>query len=91
MAVNVPNPGSYMGLLGGHCTAFRDALNNLINDAAYLQSMGGATFLEAAPFNLSPTDAAVVMSTIGVVTPTNTTVVTLQAFIASTEPLWGGN
>ncbi len=90
MAINVPNPGNYYTQLGQHCTAFRDALNNLLNDAAYLQAMGGTAFLEAAPFNLAAGDAATVMNTVGAVTPNNGVVQTLQQFIASTEPLWGG-
>lgn len=90
MAINVPNPGSYLGQLGNHCTAFRDALNNLVNDAEYLASMGGVAFLTATPFSLSTGDAEVIMNTVGAVTPDNSTVEALQAFIATTEPLWGG-
>ena len=90
MAINVPNPGIYFSTLGAHAVAFREALQDLLNDAAYLQAMGGATFLEAAPFSLSAADAAVVVNTIGAVIPTNPTVEAIQAFLASTEPLWGG-
>lgn len=90
MAINVPNPGAFESMLGQHVTQFRDALQALINDAAYLTSMGGAAFLEAAPFSMTAQDAQVVMNTIGTVTPSNPTVATLQAFIGTTEPLWGG-
>lgn len=90
MAVNAPNPGVYFQTLGAHATAFRDALKNLLNDAAYLNAMGGAAFLEAAPFSLSAADAQQVVNTIGAVVPANATVQAVQAFIASTEFIWGG-
>lgn len=91
MAVNTPNPGVYFTNLGAHVVNFRDALQALLNDAAYLNAMGGATFLEAAPFSLSSADAATVMNTVGQVTPANSTVQAIQSFLASTEPLWGGS
>lgn len=90
MTVNAPNPGLYTSQLGNHCVALRNALNDLLNDSAYLASMGGTVFLEAAPMNLAPADATVVMNTVGAVIPTNAVVQALQAFIATTEPLWGG-
>lgn len=90
MAVNTPNPGTYFGDLGAHLVAFRDSLQRLINDAAYLNAAGGAAFLQAAPFNLTTTDAQLVVSTVGAVTPANSVVQQIQAFLASTEPLWGG-
>lgn len=90
MAVNTPNPGVYFQQLGSDVTNFRDALARLINDGKYLNSIGGSAALQAAPFNLSPQDAANVMNTVGTVTPTNATVVSVQAFIDSTEFLWGG-
>jgi hypothetical protein len=91
MTVNAPNPGIYQAQLGAHCVALREALQDLINDAEYLASMGGVTFLEAAPFSLSAADAQTIMSTVGAVLPTNGTVAALQTFITSTQPLWGGN
>jgi len=90
MAVNVPNPGIYQQQLGQHVTAFRDALQALLNDAAYLNSMGGATFLQAPPFSLAAADAQLIVSTIGAVTPANAVVQQIEAFLVSTEPLWGG-
>jgi hypothetical protein len=90
MAVNLPNPGTFLGQLGDDCTTFRDALQRLINDAAYLTAIGGAATLEAAPFSLSSADATAIMNTIGSVTGTNATVEQIQAFIASTEFIWGG-
>lgn len=89
-AVNLPNPGTYFIGLSQHITAFRDALQELLNDAAYLNSQGGAAFLEAAPYSLSAADATLIMTTVGAVTPTNATVEAIQAFLAQTEPLWGG-
>lgn len=89
MAVNTPPPSSYQVNLGAHVVAFRDALQVLLNDAAYLNSMGGATFLETT-MGMSAADAQTVVSTIGAVTPGNSTVQSIQAFLASTETLWGG-
>lgn len=91
VTVNVPNPGVYQQQIGQHITAFRDDLQRLLNDAAYLNSVGGAAFLTAPPFNLSAADANLIVSTVGAVTPANATVQSIQAFLASTEPLWGGS
>ncbi len=90
MAVNLPNPGNYQQKLGADVVALRVALQALINDAAYLNAIGGAATLEAAPFNLAAADATLIMSTVGAVTPTNTVVQSIQAFLVQTEPLWGG-
>jgi len=84
----VPNPGIYQQQLGQHVVQFRNALQALLNDAAYLNSMGGTTFLTTA-MGLSSADAAVVMATVGAVTPANSTVQAINAFLVSTEPLWG--
>jgi len=89
MSVNVPNPGSYQAQLGNHCVAFRDALQDLLNDSTYLTAMGGASFLETS-LGLSAADATAVMSSVGAVTASNTTVQAIQAWIATTEFLWGG-
>lgn len=89
-AVNLPNPGSYMQKLSSDIVALRTALQNLINDAGYLNAQGGATFLEAAPYSLSAADATLIMATIGAVVPTNSVVIALQAFLVQTESLWGG-
>lgn len=90
MAVNVPNPGLYVQQLGSHATAFRDSLQALLNDAAYLNAQGGASFLQNS-LGMAPADATAVVTVIGAVIPSNTTVQAVQAFIASTEFLWGGN
>jgi hypothetical protein len=90
MAINVPNSGIYQQQLGAHLVQFRDALQQLLNDAAYLNSMGGAAFLTSAQMGISPADATTIVNTVGAVTPQSTVVQQIQAFIASTEPLWGG-
>ena len=90
MAVNLPNPGVFEAQLGQHVTAFRDALQAILNDAAYLNSMSGAAFLESAPFSLSAADATTIMNTVGAVTPSASLVQSIQNWITSTEPLWGG-
>lgn len=90
MTTNVPNPGLYISQLGNDLVALRVALDNLLRDSAYLNAVGGATFLQAAPFNMSATDAAAWVATIGAVTPANTTVQAIQAFLNSAVPLTGG-
>jgi hypothetical protein len=90
MAVNVPNPGSYLAQLGNDLVALRIAINNLVRDAEYLNAMGGAAFLEAAPFSLSTTDAANIANVIGVVTSTNTTVEAINSYLDSGVILTGG-
>ena len=89
MAVNLPNPGSYLLQLGQHSKALRDALQDLINDGAYLNNIGVAT-LEAPPFSLAAADAQNIINVFGAVTPANPTVEAIEAFIASTEFIWGG-
>lgn len=91
MAVNVPNPGSYLSQLGQHVVDLQSAIDNLVADGTYLNAMGGAAFLEAAPFNLSAGDAALIESTIGAVTATNSVVEQINAFITSAVTLTGGN
>jgi hypothetical protein len=93
VAVNVPNPGLYVQGLGEHLTQFRNALQQLLNDAAYLNAMGGTAFLEAAypaGIGLAAADAATVENAISIVVPSNSTVQAIQAYLASTEQLWGG-
>jgi len=90
MAVNVPNPGLYQQQLGNHVTAFRNALQTLINDAAYLNAMGGAAFLTSA-MGISADDATAIVNSIGGVTPGNATVQALNNWISGTQFLWGGN
>lgn len=90
LAVNVPNPGNYFAVLGQHLVDLRNAINNLVNDGEYLNSMGGAAFLEAAPFNLSPADAQFIANNIGAVVSTNNIVISIDQFLATTLPLTGG-
>ena len=90
MTANIPNPGLYIAQLGTDIVALRVAIDNLIRDATYLNAVGGAAFLEAAPFNMSPADATLWANTIGAVTPNNATVQAIEAFLASAVPLTGG-
>lgn len=90
MSVNVPNPGSYIAQLGQHLVNLREAINDLTQDGVYLNAMGGAAFLEAAPFSLSAADAASVAAIIGGVTPANTTVEAINTYLASAVTLTGG-
>lgn len=90
MPVNVPNPGSYFAQLGQHLVNLREAINDLVQDGTYLNAMGGAAFLEAAPFNLSTADATTVANIIGAVTSTNATVVAIDNYLNSAVTLTGG-
>lgn len=90
MAVNIPNPGNYEQQLGADIVLLRQAINNLLRDGAYLNAMGGAAFLEAAPFSLSAADATTIVNTIGGVTPANATVQAIEAFLTAAITLTGG-
>jgi hypothetical protein len=90
MAVNVPNPGNYVANLGQHLVALRLAINELVQDGTYLNAMGGAAFLEAAPFNFSPADATNIATIIGAVTPQNATVQAINTYLNSAVTLTGG-
>lgn len=91
MAVNVPNPGNYQQQLGNHIVALREAISDLTQDGVYLNAMGGAAFLEAAPFNMSATDATNIVNIIGAVTPQNATVQAINAFLTGAVTITGGN
>lgn len=92
MSVNIPqNPNAYFGTIGNHLVALREALNDLLQDAKYINAMGGAAFLQGPPFNLSPTDATNFANTIGSVTSANTTVQAIQAYLDSAVGYTGGN
>lgn len=90
MAVNVPNPGNYTAQLGQHLVALREAINDLVQDGQYLNAMGGAAFLEAAPFNMIQADANNIAAIIGAVTPQNATVQAINNYLASAVTLTGG-
>jgi hypothetical protein len=90
VAVNVPNPGNYVAQLGQHLVNLREAINDLVQDGVYLNAMGGAAFLEAAPMNFATADATNITNIIGAVTPTNATVEAINAYLASAVTLTGG-
>jgi hypothetical protein len=48
MAVNVPNPGSYLGNIAIWLTGVRDNLNHLVDQRDYINTMGGEAFLTTA-------------------------------------------
>jgi hypothetical protein len=91
MAVNVPNPGSYLATIGQHLVNLREAINDLVQDGAYINAMGGAAFLSAAPMNIDAADAQFIANNIGAITPNNTTVEAINAFLTATITLTGGN
>jgi hypothetical protein len=88
MSVNLPNSGIYQQQLGQHCTAFRDALNALKQDATYINGNGGAALLES--LGIDPSDAQQIVSVVGAITDANSVVVQVETFIQSTVFLWGG-
>lgn len=90
MSVNLPNPGSYLASIGSHIVALREAMADLAQDADYLNAMGGATFLQAAPFSMPPSDANMVATIVGAATGGNSVVQSINAFIESAVPLTGG-
>lgn len=90
MAVNIPNPGSYLAQLGNDLVALRNAMNDLQRDAAYVNAMGGAAFFQAAPFNMTAADATNLANTIGTVTPQNATVQAIMNFLNTAIPYTGG-
>jgi hypothetical protein len=98
MAVNVPNPGNYLAQISTNVVGLRNNFAAIVNQLAYIDSMGGATFLEAAypaGMGLAAGDAAVVLSTLG-------NLAALAAvynggapgaalnYSANSQPLWGG-
>jgi hypothetical protein len=88
MAVNVPNPGLYLGNLSSHITALRNAYQTVLNDNAYIAAMGGATFLEAASPNglaLASGDASAIVAALGNLAASN-----LGTALTDSETLWGG-
>lgn len=91
MTVNPPNPGSYFTNIGQHIVNLRQALNDLLIDAAYLNSVGGVAFLEAAPFSLSSTDATNFSNVISLVVPSNPTVQAIEGFISNATQYTAGN
>lgn len=92
MAVNVPNPGLYIADLAQRITALRNAYqgdHGIVNANAYLQAMGGATFLTAAPpdgLGLALNDANAVVAALGNLA----TQPALVTALANSETLWGG-
>lgn len=68
MTANVPNPGTYLGALAGYFTGVRDNLAQLVDQRAYIASMGGEAFLTAAVdgspagLGMDPGDAAALIA-----------------------------
>lgn len=87
MAENVPNAGSYIGKLGQDIANLRDAYNRVVGDNTYLTQMGGAAFLQAAPFNFSAGDATAWIAAFGNFANSSQ----MQTAIADSVITWGGN
>ena len=85
MAVNVPNPGLFFAQIGQAITSLRNDYQTVLNLNAYITAMGGATFLEAAPFSLSSGDASAVVAALGNLAGSN-----LGTALTNSETLWGG-
>jgi hypothetical protein len=68
MAVNVPNPGSYLNQIAILFTGIRDQMQEVIDQNSYIGSMGGATFLtDAYPdgLGMTPADANALLAALG--------------------------
>lgn len=95
MAVNVPSPSIFLQQITNAVVGLRNDFQLILNLNAYLTAQGGATFLEAAPYSLSSSDAATVVSTLANLaalaaiynggTPNQT-----LNYSANSELLWGG-
>lgn len=89
MAVNVDV--SFLPNVGNHLVALRIAMDALVRDGTYIQAMGGATFLEGAPFSLLEGDAAAIVNTVGSVTSTNPVVQAVYLFLSECVTFTGGS
>lgn len=98
MAVNAPNPGSFLGQISQAVVGLRNDFQTIANLESYINSMGGTTFLEAAfpaGIGMSPVDAAVVISTLGNLAALEAVYTGGQPgaaldYRSNSEPLWGG-
>lgn len=89
MAVNVPEPTSYLTNLGQVITTLRNAFSGnegIVNANEYLSAMGGAAFLQAAPFSLTAQDAAAVVAAVGNLANQPALVTALN----NSQTIWGG-
>lgn len=86
MAVNVPNSGVFLADVGSVITSLRDAYQACLNKNNYLTAMGGIAFLQAPPFNLSPSDAQGVVAALGNIAASN-----VATALTNSETMWGGN
>jgi hypothetical protein len=67
MAVNVPNPGAYLGQIATYLTGVRDSLGGLEQQRDYITAMGGVTFLTVAypdGLGMSVADADALIATL---------------------------
>lgn len=86
MAVNLPNPASFESQIGQQFVVFRSAYQAVVNQNAYVASIGGAAALEAAPFSMSAQDAQALVAALGNIT----NLAGIVNAINGTEPFWGG-
>jgi hypothetical protein len=86
MAVNLPNPGSFESQIGLQFVQFRTAYQAIVNQNAYIASLGGAAALEAAPFSMSTQDAQALVAALGNIT----NLAGIVNAIDGSEPFWGG-
>jgi hypothetical protein len=67
MAVNVPNPGIFLGDIATFLTGVRDSLGSLEDKRSYITAMGGEAFLMAAPpdgLGMTQADADALIATL---------------------------
>jgi hypothetical protein len=98
MAVNAPNPGTFLAQISQAVVSLRNDFTTLQRLNNYIASMGGETFLEAAAPNgigLSAPDAATVIAALGNLTNLASSYAggapaAQLDYQANSEPLWGG-
>lgn len=67
MTANVPNPASFLSVIGVYLTGVRDSFINLDKQREYISANGGLTFLTTAypdGLGMSTTDAQALIATL---------------------------
>lgn len=98
MATNVPNPGTYLADIGALLTGVRDNFAKLVDQRAYIASMGGVPFLTAAypdGLGMTPDDADALIATLDQHNDLNTGYTGGQPapqldYKDNGSPFWGG-
>jgi len=98
MAVNAPNPSLFLQQITNDIVGIRNDFDDLVNKLNYINSMGGATFLEAAAPNglgMTAPDASALLASLGNHIALNAvyhggTQGAALDYCSNGQPLWGG-